>query len=224
MSKHVLVPYREETRLAPYARALKAAGLTCTYLRADKRIRTDTHAGLVLIGGTDVDPALYGAVRHSETDDPDTQRDELERSLLAHAMERNIPVLGICRGLQMLNVFHGGTLIQHLTPPERHKRNTGDYAEPVHSVDVVEGTLLRQILNDTQCPVNSRHHQAVERLGENLVVSARAEDGVIEAIERPDRQFVVAVQWHPEDQIISHPKQARLFQDFAQRVAGGRGV
>jgi len=175
---------------------------------------------LVLVGGNDVDPARYGENRQPETEEPDSERDTAEFSLVAQALERDLPVLAICRGLQVLNVFHGGSLIQHLHPPERHQRTDIDRSLPVHAVTIHPDTLLSAIAGTRTWQVNSRHHQAVRAVGQGLRVSAvDAEDGTVEALERPDKPFVLAVQWHPEDQAPRDPAQARIFQSFGAALA-----
>jgi putative glutamine amidotransferase len=177
-------------------------------------------SGLMLMGGSDVNPIRYGEQRRAETDEPDDLRDELELALIAEALHRDLPVLAICRGLQILNVQHGGTLLQHLEPVERHRIRTKDLSLPAHSIDIEPGTALSQVAHEhRQWDVNSRHHQAAARVGAGLRVSARhPDDGVIEALERPDKRFVVAVQWHPENQSAVSEEQARLFRAFARAL------
>jgi len=171
----------------------------------------DTVAGLVLTGGTDVDPALYGAERAPETDEPDRTRDDFEGELLRAAIARDVPVLAICRGLQLFNVVCGGTLIQHLPDTARHRQRTG--GEPVHDV-VVEGRMA-EVFGAARVPVNSRHHQAIEWTGEGMVITARdAEDAVIEGFVFPATKFAMGVQWHPED-MVDDERQQRLFRAFA---------
>jgi putative glutamine amidotransferase len=169
--------------------------------------------GLVLAGGTDVDPALFGAPRAPETIDPDRDRDRLETVLLHEALERDLPVLAICRGLQLLNVARGGTLLQHI---EGHRCP----AQPdVHPIAITAGSRLRSILELDEFVVNSRHHQCVDRVGSGLAVVAQAPDGVVEALEMPAKRFVFAVQWHPEDR--TGGPDARLFEalrDAAQSL------
>jgi putative glutamine amidotransferase len=158
--------------------------------------------GLLLSGGGDVDPALYGAIPHPRLGRVDRRRDDFELALVREALARDLPVLAICRGQQVLNVATGGTLLQdipselggamnHDAPGRRRNRS--------HAVAVVPGTRLREIMGRQDLSVNSFHHQAVARSGAGLVVSARCpQDGVIEGLEMPGRRFVVAVQWHPE--------------------------
>jgi putative glutamine amidotransferase len=162
--------------------------------------------GLVLAGGSDIDPAMYGAPRHPETGEPDPARDSLEIFLLREALERDLPVLAICRGLQLLNVALGGTLVQHI---EGHR-----YPDQpdVHPITIASHSRLRSILEVDEFVVNSRHHQCVDRVASGLVVVARAPDNVVEALELPGKRFVLAVQWHPEDR--TDGPDARLFEAF----------
>jgi putative glutamine amidotransferase len=158
----------------------------------------ETLDGIVFSGGADVDPTLYGAEPHPETDVPQARRDAGELALLTAALERDVPILAVCRGFQLLNVVRGGDLVQHL--PEKvghdeHKRVPGEFA--VHPVEVEGGTLLAGIVGPS-IEVASHHHQAPGRVGDGLVETAWAADGTLEAVEDPSRRFVVGVQWHPE--------------------------
>jgi putative glutamine amidotransferase len=168
--------------------------------------------GLVLSGGIDVDPALYGRTRHPKLGRVDRERDDFELALTRDALRRDLPILAICRGQQVLNVATGGTLIQDI-PSELEGAVThaaaGRRTRRSHPVEVVPGSKLREILGPGPISVNSFHHQAIDRLGEGLSVSGRCpEDGVIEAVEMNDRAFVLGVQWHPE----SFWKEAASFQ------------
>ena len=152
--------------------------------------------GLIVTGGKDVDPARYGQEPHLLTDEPRLDRDAWEDALLAGAIERDLPFLGICRGLQVLNVTLGGTLHQHL--PElvgSDRYNAGGGRFSVNEVSV-EGGLLAET---PQLAVKSYHHQAVDRLADGLVVTARSDDGLVQAVELESAAFGVAVQWHPEE-------------------------
>jgi putative glutamine amidotransferase len=158
--------------------------------------------GLLLSGGVDVDPALFDEPPHSKLRRVDRRRDDLEMALVREAVRRDLPILAICRGIQVLNVATGGTLIQDLPSDvaggERH-----DCPEPrsrrVHRIEIEPGTRLQDILGEVTISVNSFHHQAVSRVGDGLTVSARCDaDGVIEGLELPGRRFVIGVQWHPE--------------------------
>jgi putative glutamine amidotransferase len=179
----------------------------------------DDFGGLLLTGGPDVDPALYGAARHPETEEPDRERDDAEMELVREALDADVPLLAICRGLQLLNVFHGGDLMQHLDTTEHHRQPEGDRAAPVHNILIEPGSLLHAIAGAREWHVNSRHHQGVRNLGRGLRVSAiDPEDGLIEAVERPDKRFVLAVQWHPENQAMVDAEQLRIFQRFGEAL------
>jgi putative glutamine amidotransferase len=154
--------------------------------------------GLIITGGKDVDPARYGQVAHAETDEPRRDRDAWEDALLTAAIERELPFLGICRGAQLLNVALGGTLHQHL--PEivgstRYNLGAGNFAD--NHVHVDPGTTVGSLMGDTIVG-KSYHHQAIDELAEGLVVTARSDDGVVQAVELPSVPFGVGVQWHPE--------------------------
>lgn len=150
--------------------------------------------GLVISGGPDVAPALYGAEAEPECGPGSPERDAWEHALTSAALEQRVPLLGICRGLQVLNVVRGGTLVQHL---EGHRGVPGVFSE--HLVRSVRGTRLAEVLPEPLA-VPAYHHQAVDRLGQGLTASAYAEDGTIEAVElSPEDGFVLAVQWHPEE-------------------------
>lgn len=223
MNKRVLLVYRDAERLPSYRQALDAVGIEAVLTSPGSTVSFDDCQGLLLMGGNDVDPAMYGEPKIPETDTPDPELDAAEMSAITEALHRDIPILGICRGLQILNVHHGGLLVQHLVPPDRHRQiKNGDRSTPVHSVAIENDTLLACIAGDVDTwYVNSRHHQAVKTLGRGLRVSAAdPEDGVIEAIERPDKRFVLAVQWHPEDQALRDSAQLSLFQRFAEALHG----
>ena len=157
--------------------------------------------GLVITGGPDVDPARYGQKLHPQTNEPARERDEWEFALLSGALARGIPVLGVCRGAQVLNTALGGTLHQHLPDVIGHTHHQkGNAVFGTSDVRTVPGTRLAALIgesSDAQC----YHHQAIDRLGEGLVVSARDTDGVIEAVEVPGEAFVLGVQWHPEERL-----------------------
>jgi putative glutamine amidotransferase len=215
----ILIPYRHERKVGPYLKAVAEVGLEPVAVPVTEPASIDGFAGLLLMGGTDVNPSRYGQERAPETDEPDDRRDELEMLVLGAALYRDIPILAICRGLQVLNVLHGGTLIQHLGS-ERHDPDTNDVSQPAHEVHIEPESRLRRIAGQSEWRVNSRHHQAADVIGDGLLVSARSSDGVVEALERTDRRFVVAVQWHPEDQIVACPEQFRLFESFSEACGG----
>ena len=157
---------------------------------------------VVLPGGAfDIDPALYGEALHERCGELKPERTALERALLERALARGLPVLGVCGGMQLINVVRGGALWQDLgaqaPSPLQHQQATSKEL-PAHDVQIVPGTLLARVVATTLLPVNSTHHQACKRLGTGLVVSARATDGLIEGIEDPSLPFLLGVQWHPE--------------------------
>ncbi len=156
--------------------------------------------GLVLTGGEDVAPARYGAIPHPELDAADTQRDAIEIALFEAAQARGLPVLAICRGIQLVNVALGGTLFQHL-PAERPGPIDHADAHATHGLAVAPDTLMLRTLRTLETQVNSRHHQAVRDLAPGLKATAWAPDGVIEGAEpaAPGAPWLLAVQWHPED-------------------------
>jgi putative glutamine amidotransferase len=154
--------------------------------------------GLIFSGGSDLDPELYGQDPHPETFGVHEERDRAELALLEAALERDMPMLAICRGSQVLNVARGGDLVQHLPEvvgDEKHKHDPGTFSD--HDVVLEEGTKLAALLGG-HAPVKSHHHQGFGRVGEGLRVAAHAEDGAIEALEATDRRFTFGVLWHPE--------------------------
>jgi putative glutamine amidotransferase len=162
--------------------------------------------GILLTGGGDVLPSLYGEQAHATFDAAEPGRDAYEIELARRAAEADVPLLAICRGIQVLNVARGGTLVQHIPEQLRdglnHTLREPPYAI-AHDVWVSEGSLLERIMGERlegdTLPVNSRHHQAVDAVGEGLVVTATAPDGVVEAVEDPSQHFCLGVQWHPEN-------------------------
>jgi putative glutamine amidotransferase len=213
---------------APYLHAVQQAGgipvLLPPHLDAVSRAGLlDRLDGLVLSGGGDVDPARYGDAPHPRTADVSPARDTLEIALVHQALERDTPVLAICRGIQVLNVALGGTLHQHLTDdpggPVAHAQSE-PRSRPTHTVKVLtEGTRLGRIVGDAELAVNSFHHQAVRRLGDGLREVAWAPDGLVEAVELAGDRLVVGVQWHPED-LVGHDAAARRL--FAAVVDAAR--
>jgi putative glutamine amidotransferase len=207
-----------------YRKALKAANI-----QPVENVATVAGLdGLLLAGGPDVDPALYGAPRHPETEPPEHDRDSLETALLREALDRDLPVLAICRGLQLLNAALGGTLVQHIAGHRCPKQ------QAAHSIAIASHSRLKSILKldgaegaagaeaADEYMVNSRHHQCVDRVASGLVVTARAPDNVVEALEMPGKHFVLAVQWHPEDRAAWPDR--KLFDAFrdAARLSSER--
>jgi putative glutamine amidotransferase len=179
--------------------------------------------GIFLPGGADIDPLSYRADRHPSCDRSDPPRDRVELMLVRWAIQDRKPVLGVCRGLQIMNLAAGGTLFQDLNNlrPDSIKHDyfpfRDGYAREhlAHPVRVVEGTRLHRVAGTTDFAVNSMHHQGIDRLGNDLVASAVAPDGLIEGIEARTDQFLVGVQWHPEVLLDSDPKMKRLFEEFS---------
>jgi len=209
---------------AAYARAAVAAGLTPLVIPS---LITPDHAadviaavaGLMLTGGEDVDPRYYGEARHARLEDTDDGRDAVELALYRAARERRVPILAICRGIQLVNVAEGGTLYQDL-PTQCPSTVTHAGPNARHGLRIEPGTLVERVAG-RPTSVNSRHHQAVKTLGASLRAVAWAEDGVIEAVEAKNARagWLLAVQWHPEDDV-----EAGLFEGFAdavQRAATG---
>ena len=211
-----------EARIAPYERALREVGIEP--VRNPQSL--ESLDGLLLTGGSDINPVHYNQTRIRDSDTPDDARDILELRLCKEALAADVPVLAICRGLQLMNVVCRGTLVQHLASTEVHRQKPRD-AEPgkhpaAHRIWVGPNTRLAEIIGAGGHDVNSRHHQAIESLGQGLIVSAISEDGVIEGIEKPGAAFAVAVQWHPEDRGHSSEADRKLFEAFAAQISGAR--
>ena len=177
--------------------------------------------GLILSGGADVDPGRYGERPLNDTVQPDRARDAREFDILAAAADADLPIFAICRGLQVLNVARGGTLIQDL-PTQRpgglRHRQTEPRSSPSHVASIESGSRLRRIVATDALPTNSLHHQAIARVGRRLRVAARTTDGLVEAVEDPWRRFVLAVQWHPED-LVDRPAHLALFTALVEAAA-----
>jgi len=171
-------------------------------LPADVPALLDRLDGVVLSGGVDVDPARYGEAPHPRLGRVNRRRDDFELALTGAALRRDVPILAICRGHQVLNVATGGTLIQDIASTlegAMEHRGRGPRFRHSHPVEIAASSRLRAILGRSSVPVNSIHHQAVARVGRGLVVCARCpQDGIVEGLEMPGRRFVLGVQWHPE--------------------------
>ena len=213
-----LVPY-------DYVRAVERAGARALLVPpADDGVEETLDAldGLIFSGGSDLDPALYGQEAHSETNGIVPERDRAELALLTAALARDLPVLAICRGSQVLNVALGGDLIQHLPDQvghDGHKESAGSFSD--HDVAIEPGTRLAGLLGD-RTAVKSHHHQGHARLGEGLRAVAHDEDGGVEALELEGKRFTVGVLWHPEA-----GEDARLFDalvEEARRYRAKRGA
>jgi putative glutamine amidotransferase len=198
------------SKLPDYEESVRRAGGDVRVLNPATDSPADAIAaadGLLLTGGGDVLPELYGEVPHPTFDPAEPGRDAYEIELVRRAFEKDIPIFAICRGVQLLNVARGGTLIQHI-PEEVGTAVEHRIKEPrfaiAHDVwltrdSLLERTLRERLEDSDSCAVNSRHHQSPKALGEGLIASATAPDGVIEAVEDPSRRFCLGVQWHPEN-------------------------
>jgi putative glutamine amidotransferase len=197
------------SKLHDYEEAVRRAGGEPVVVAADSHTAEEVVANadaVLLAGGGDVDPALYGEAPHPTFDAAEPGRDAFEIDLVRRALDANLPVLAICRGIQLLNVARGGTLVQDI-PDQVSNAMPHRVPEPsfamAHDVWVSSGSLLDRILRERldgdTCAVNSRHHQALKVIGEGLVVSATAPDGIVEAVEDPSKKFCLGVQWHPEN-------------------------
>jgi putative glutamine amidotransferase len=194
----------EDAALVPlsYVRAVERSGgrpLVVPPVKEGLDETLDALAGVIFSGGGDLDPGLYDAQPHRETDAPRAARDAAELRLLEAALERDMPVLAICRGSQVLNVARGGDLVQHLPDElghDRHRHEPGTFSD--HHVTVEEHSKLGALLGD-RSPVKSHHHQGYGRIGTGLREVAWAEDGVVEGLEDPDKRFALGVLWHPEE-------------------------
>ncbi len=190
-----LIPY-------DYVRAIERAGGRALLVPPDAdgvEETLDALDGLLFSGGNDLDPASYGAKAHAETSGTKPERDRGELALLEGALARDMPMLAVCRGFQVLNVARGGDLVQHLPDAvghEQHRAVKGVFSE--HGVKIDDASRLGSVLGDDHAPVKSHHHQGVGRVGEGLRETAWADDGTIEALEDPEKRFTVGVLWHPE--------------------------
>ncbi|WP_084630998.1 gamma-glutamyl-gamma-aminobutyrate hydrolase family protein [Mesorhizobium sp. LSJC285A00] len=178
-------------------------------------------SGLVLTGGKDFPTEFYGAAPHPTVQGIIPERDNFEFALARSALNRSMPILGICRGMQLLNVVAGGTIYPHTLDEFANALDHRDGTpldQTVHEVQIERNSLLWRACGEQRSsfPVNSMHHQAIKQLAPEFVVSARANDGVVEAIEAPGRSFVIGVQWHPEWMYVSEPACRHLFKNFAR--------
>lgn len=178
---------------------------------AELPARLSTFHGVLLPGGADVEPRRYGATPAPQTTGTVAFQDDLDLAVTRAVLELQLPALAICRGLQILNVALGGTLVQHLTDVDVLHHNS------IHRITVLEGSRLQAIVGAPAVEVSSYHHQAVQRLGRDLAVAAVAADGVIEAVEHRYAD-IIAVQWHPEDRHATSDTDAALFADLVDRA------
>ncbi len=193
---------------ADYLTAIQRAGGTALMVPPDRGLVQDPDQlldlldGLILAGGCDIEPSFYGADRHRKTIGTVPERDRSELALTRRAVERDMPVLGICRGMQLLNVALGGSLLQHipeLLSHEQHRRNPGSFDGSDHDVRLAPGSRAADAAGEELHGIKSHHHQAIDALGEGLVVTGHSVlDELPEAVEAPANRFVLGVQWHPE--------------------------
>ena len=212
----------EAAALVPltYVRAIERAGGRPLVVPPSEDSIEETLAvldGIVFSGGSDVDPAQYGDEAHPETDEPREVRDRAEMALLAAALERDMPVLAVCRGSQVLNVALGGDLVQHLPDTlghEGHRHKPGAWSD--HDVKLEPESRVGGLLGE-RAPVKSHHHQGYGKIGEGLRETGWAEDGTVEALEDPSRRFTVGVLWHPEE-----GEDLALFEALVEEARGYR--
>lgn len=218
-----------------YIRALEASGLAPVLLTPHHGARSvesllEHCGGLVLSGGEDVDPRRYGEEPHPQLGSVAPERDEMEMAALSYALERSLPVFAICRGIQVLNVFLGGTLYQDLGaqyPTELRHAQDAPWSDRTHRVTVHDDSILRKIVGTGELLINSFHHQAIRAVAPGLRVTAVAEDGLVEAVEATQHPWVVGVQWHPERHEAHAPDSdpdRRLFAAFADTVLSTSGA
>lgn len=234
----VAVTIGNDKRVKPYLDALDAVGLQHEVFTPDDKVGAKTleaFAGLLLCGGGDIDPGLYPVpeAHHPTLDEPDPIRDHMEKRLYEHAVLLDMPVLGICRGVQVMNWAMGGDLYQDIDSmldpvgfAKQHRQTAYGKArhDIGHYVRLVPGTLLARILGTDDLPVNTIHHQAVRKVAPALTVNAvSVDDNLVEGLELPGSRFCLGVQWHPEC-LWDRPATAvekRLFEAFADAVRGG---
>jgi putative glutamine amidotransferase len=220
---------RYELKVAYAEAVLRAGGLPLVVPYSDERSVIDAYldrvSGLVITGGAfDIPPDLYGETSREGMGETRVPRTHFELSLLRAALLRKMPVLGICGGMQLVNVAFGGTLVQDIArelPQARSHEQKHDRSQPQHPVDVKDHTHLAECVGRGQLMVNSTHHQSVNKVGTGLVITAQAPDGVIEAIESPDG-IVMGVQWHPELMVDSVPPNLGVYRSFVTRARDRR--
>lgn len=229
MTPNILIPLAAHNASHPelfalnqsYAEAVSRAGGNPIMVArpSDQTLRglLSTIDGILLAGGHDVDPGAYGEEKSEHTCNVDQDRDRVEITLARIAQENNIPILGICRGLQVMNVALGGSLFQHVSAElpnslthDMHEGHQRDFL--AHAVDIQSGSLLARVCEKERIGTNSLHHQGIKRLSDKLSASGRTKDGLIEAVELDGHRFYVGVQWHPEE--LFDEASVRLFEVF----------
>lgn len=179
--------------------------------------------GVLFSGGIDMQPSLYGAQPHPAEDEPDPRLDEFELTIASWVLEEDLPVLGVCRGMQLLNVLQGGTLYQDIASQcsgaLNHCRRDRPRTELTHAVTVAEGSRMERVLGKRQVSVNSLHHQAIKDPGRGIRISGWAEDGIAELMEMPEKRFVLGIQGHPEELYGDVSVFARFFKAFVRACA-----
>ena len=202
-----------------YVQSLERAGAGVLWVELEdieKAVETALSCdGLLLPGGADIDPKLYGQEASEKCGKPNEKRDSAEPKMLESFLKTGKPILGICRGVQLLNVYMGGTLLQDIK--EEQKYNHSDFltrAKSAHPISIEKGSKLYDIFGTETASVNSLHHQAVDKVGNGLRITAKSEDGFIEALELEGYPFCVAVQWHPEHMSKKSEEQRKLFSAF----------
>jgi putative glutamine amidotransferase len=225
--------WEQESALLPmsYIEAIQRAGGLAVMIPPDPALERepdemlDVVDGLILAGGDDIDPGAYGAERHAMTAVTVPERDRPELALARRAIERDIPLLGICRGMQVINVAFGGSLHQHLPDEfghEDHRRYPGNFDGADHDVRLTPGSVAARAAGEELHCTKSHHHQGIDRVGEGLVVTGRSVlDDLPEAIELPSRRFALGVQWHPEADPSSRVIAALVEQAEAYRSSRG---
>ena len=222
----------QEAFLLPrsYIRAVQSAGGLVVMIPADEAARDDPDQvldiidGLILAGGADIDPGTYGAAPHPETRGTVPERDAFELALATRALDRDVPVLGICRGMQLMNIARGGTLLQHLPESHghhEHRRAVGTFDDADHDVRLVAGSLAHRAAGEAVHATKSHHHQGIDRLGEGFTITGWAVmDELPEAMELEGNRFALGVQWHPEADETSRFVAALVEEAAAARNGG----
>ena len=192
---------------------------TSQFSEDDIREMIDMADGVVFAGGNDFDPTIYGG-DHDLVEDYSREDDQKSLDLFAYSIEKNVPILGICRGMQLMNIYYGGSLYEDIKTQYSdqiiHRGDDRTYS--YHNINILDDTYLKNILQDDVIEVNSFHHEGIKNLADGLVVSAKSPDGLIEAIENPYYSYMVGVQWHPEGNYEVNSYSKELFEDFIGKL------